>query len=866
MGEISAMLSFVVFTMLLPGADPAQDYEKVIKPLFQSRCLACHGALKQQGKLRLDTVANIRKGGKSGSAIRPDNAPKSELLGRLRSHEQSERMPPEGEPVEEKLIAIIEGWIRSGASAPLAEKPEDDPKNHWAFLPPKKIQPPSMGNPIDSFLKQSWEQQGLKPNPPADKRTLLRRVFLDLTGLPPLEKDYQSFLNDPSNDAYEKVVDRLLASKQYSERWGRHWMDVWRYTDWWGLGAELRNSQKHIWHWRDWILESLDQDVGYDEMVRQMLAADELYPADARKVRATGFLARQYFKFNRNSWMEETLEHTFKGFMGLTINCVRCHDHKYDPIPQREYYQLRAFFEPYQVRLDMVEGESDFEKNGIPRVFDCNLTAPTWLLVRGDEKDPKKDASIPAGLPSFLVKEPAKVTEVMLPAEAHSPQVKQLVRENALKQAREKVALADKLLEEARKDPAKNPIQKVKILEKSQLVAAAEEQSIEPRWNATRLQVMDPKGEPFHLAAKLAAKKEKQTALLKSEADLLQAEMELTTAAKGKEDAAKKKVEAAQKTLEAARKANDNPGEAFTPLKGSLKTLESNMESEASRGKPYPSSSTGRRSALARWMTSSDNPLTARVAVNHVWARHFGSPLVATIFDFGRKGATPTHPELLDWLAVDFMEHGWSMKHLHRLMATSSAYRMSSSNFNANANISKDPENRRLWRMNPHRLESQAVRDTLLALAGQLDPAHGGPSVPPAQQTTSLRRAIYFFQSHNDHDRFLSQFDDANVLECYRRQESILPQQALTLSNSGFTLDRAVAIQKRLSSDPSLSDQAMFLNRAFELILGTQPTEAERNSCNEAMEQWRKPPAEKGRDRLLLIHSLLNHNDFITVR
>ena len=206
------------------------------------------------------------------------------------------------------------------------------------------------------------------------------------------------------------------------------------------------------------------------------------------------------------------------------------------------------------------------------------------------------------------------------------------------------------------------------------------------------------------------------------------------------------------------------------------------------------------------------------------------------------------------------------MKHLHRIMVTSKAYQMSSSNRGAEANASKDPENKYLWRMNPRRLESQAVRDSQLVLSGQLDFTFGGPSIPSAQQTTSTRRAIYFFQSHNDHDRFLSQFDDANVLECYRREESILPQQALTLANSGFTLDRATGIHQRLTKEPSLADQDKFLDRVFELVLGTLPTMEERAACSEAMDAWRKASPEKGRDRLLLIHSILNHNDFITVR
>ena len=198
----------------------------------------------------------------------------------------------------------------------------------------------------------------MTPQGPAERSLLLRRVYLDLIGLPPTREEMQAFLGDKSPDAYEKVVDRLLASPQYGERWGRHWMDVWRYSDWWGLGAELRNSQKHIWHWRDWIVESLNEDKGYDRMLREMLAADELYPTDPDALRATGFLARHYFIFNRTTWLDETVEHTGKAFLGLTFNCCKCHDHKYDPFSQADYYRFRAIFEPYQIRTDNVPGET----------------------------------------------------------------------------------------------------------------------------------------------------------------------------------------------------------------------------------------------------------------------------------------------------------------------------------------------------------------------------------------------------------------------------------------------------------------------------------------------------------------------------
>ena len=217
------------------------------------------------------------------------------------------------------------------------------------------------------------------------------------------------------------MVDRLLATRAHAERWARHWMDIWRYSDWWGLGAEVRNSQKHIWHWRDWIIESLAADAGYDGMVRDMLAADELAPGDASRIRATGYLARGYFKFNRNTWLEDVVEHTGKAFLGLTINCVKCHDHKYDPIGQKDYYRFRAFFEPYEVRIDQVPGQLDLEQDGIPRVFDAHLDTPTYRFNRGDESKPIKDQPLKPGIPTLLAWDELKIAPINLPAEESMP-------------------------------------------------------------------------------------------------------------------------------------------------------------------------------------------------------------------------------------------------------------------------------------------------------------------------------------------------------------------------------------------------------------------------------------------------------------
>ncbi|MCA9046833.1 MAG: DUF1553 domain-containing protein, partial [Planctomycetaceae bacterium] len=302
------------------------------------------------------------------------------------------------------------------------------------------------------------------------------------------------------------------------------------------------------------------------------------------------------------------------------------------------------------------------------------------------------------------------------------------------------------------------------------------------------------------------------------------------------------------------------------------KTLESNVESEASRSKPFPQTSTGRRTALAQWMTNDQNPLLARVAVNHIWGRHFGRPLVATVFDFGRKGAKPTHPELLEWLAVELMQHNWSMKHIHRLIVLSDTYGQSPLNAEAaSASRELDPENKTYWYANPTRVEAQVVRDSLLSLAGELDSTLGGPSIP-VNDAKSRRRSLYFVHSHNEHQQFLSTFDDADVLECYRRAESIVPQQALALENSEFAREMSQAITVQIEKQSPELDDAQFVQQAFQRILCTVPTEEETAVSIRILKQFQELARSKNlnepaaRARVNFVQALVNHNDFVTVR
>ena len=863
----------LVSQLLAVAPEAPVDYLKDVKPVLAEKCFACHGALQQKADLRLDSARGMLEGGNKGAVVVPGNSADSLLLKHVLGRDGARRMPPpsDGEPLSAEQVAKLRTWIDQGAKAPPGEKPEADPREHWAFRAPKRgALPAEAPNLVDAFLDAERTKRGLKAQPPVEKKLLLRRIYLDLIGLPPTLEEQDAFLKDMAPDAYEKVVDRLLRSPQHGERWGRHWMDIWRYSDWWGLGQEVRNSQKHIWHWRDWIIESLNKDVGYDQMVREMLAADELYPNDLQRLRASGFLARHYFKFNRTTWLDDTVEHTAKAFMGLTLNCAKCHDHKYDPFAQADFYQLRAFFEPYQVRTEQIPGEADVVKNGIPRAYDCNLDAPTYLFVRGDDRQPLKEKPIAPGLPKLLTWAALDIEPIKLPVEAHTPGLRPFVLENNLAKARRQLDQANKVLAKAREvaPPTDKSKAALRAAEAAALVPTALVETVKARAAADRA-----KAEASPQAAGLAtdaARKEQQLAVLQAEEAVFRAEADLAGLDAGKKAEVEKKLAAARTTLEQARKAAAKPGSDYTPLRGAVKTPESNLETGPSLTKPFPTTSTGRRSALARWLTDGRNPLTARVAVNHIWARHFGTPLVATVFDFGRKGAAPTHPELLDTLAVEFMDKGWSMKHLHRLIVTSQAYRLSSSALAADPKtVEADPENRYYWRRHALRMEAQVVRDSLLHLAGQLELTLGGPSVP-IQQEMSPRRSLYFVHSNNDNQKFLSQFDDAGVRECYRRSESIVPQQALTLANSKLALTAAAKITERLERKYATATDEIFVQAAFELLLGCDPTPEESAECLTALAEWRKLAGNRAdartRSRAHLVHALINHNDFVTIR
>ena len=807
------------------------DYVRDVRPILQAKCAACHGAIRQKSGLRLDAAQLALKGAKRGPVIVPGKADESPLIEAVIGKDRP-RMPPEGEGehLSAKDIATLRTWIDQGAKAPDEPVPAD-PKSHWAYQPIRKPEVPNpkseIRNPIDAFLAAEWEKRNLKPNPPADKATLLRRVYLDLIGLPPTRDELHAFLKDDSPNAFETVVDKLLASPAYGERWGRHWMDVWRYSDPFGFNDEYRYSQRHIWRWRDWIIESLNADKGYDRMIVEMLAGDEVAPTDRDTLRATGYLARNWYKFNRTAWIQDTTEYTAAGFLGVTLRCARCHDHKYDPIAQKDYYQFRAFFEPHDIRLDALPGQPDTTKDGVARAFDGKADAPTYLFVRGDERMPDKSRTLSPGVPGVLggelavraVKFSTKDFAATLPS----------------------VAAELRRLAKVELDAAPSEMRRATV--RATLAA------IEARLAAEQAKFAD--AADAKTLALAAGKAERRVAMLKAEENLA-ATVGLSRMV-------------VKKTLATATAAAEKDDPTYTPLV-----------------KMDPAGSTGRRLALAKWITDKRNPLTARVAVNHIWLRHFGKPLVASVANFGLSGQKPTHPELLDWLAAEFMESGWSMKKLHKLIVTSAAYRLSSvPRSELRAPSSNDVENRYYTRANLRRMEAEVVRDSVLAVAGQLDRTTGGPILSEKLGQSVFRRSVYFRFNAEYKMLFLDQFDAASPTECYERRESVIPQQALALHNSALSLNMSRHLAKQLATEEA------FLTAAFETVLGRAPTADERTRCETFLREQTElfkdakkltafppspdtvtPPSTDPlqRAREDLIHVLLNHNDFVTIR
>jgi Protein of unknown function (DUF1549)/Protein of unknown function (DUF1553)/Planctomycete cytochrome C len=919
--KVTIVVALLLAVCLLPqasGAEPRIEFLRDVKPILAQRCFRCHSSLEQESNLRLDSVAAILKGGDGGAVVLPGKSSESRLIAAVERRGEL-KMPPEGEPLTEQQIGVLRAWIEAGAAEGTEVKPE-----HWAFQRPLRPAAPEVAdpawatNPIDRFIAAKHADLRLTPVGEAPANVLMRRVYLDLIGLPPTPEELESF----RSEGYQEAVDRLLASPHYGERWGRHWMDVWRYSDWDGYKAEVRESKPHIWRWRDWIVESLNADKPYDQMVQQMLAADELSPDNPEALRATGYLVRSWYKFNRNKWLDDAIEHTGKAFLGLTFNCCRCHDHMYDPLAQRDYYALRAFFEPYDVRTDRLPGEANTDKVGLVRVFDAKIDAPTFLFRRGNDKDPVQEEPLAPAVPQVFSAPGCAIEPVKLPRDAGYPGLAGFVREETLAAARKELAQAKAALTKAElkfaqalrtpQEPppspepqAPGPSSALSDADAQLALSAASVKAAETNlaFAEVRLVADDANysSPPAAIAqdlALLAGAIERRLAVQQAEKALIQADISLTAARRAKKEGDAKTATAVTNAETALANALKTRGDAFA-------ALDKPVVDYTHFTPTYPTTSTGRRLALARWITSPENPLAARVAINHIWLRHFGAPLVPTMFDFGMNGKPPTNQPLLDWLAVELIDSGWRMKHIHKLIVTSRTYRLASSQgFRVQGsdlvslnpeprtqNPSIDPENLYYWRANPRRMEAEIVRDATLWVAGSLDAARGGPDLDPEQGLTVPRRSLYFRATKEKKIEFLSLFDSANPVECYRRSDSIAPQQALAMANSTLTLAQARILAKKISESlvgmPADDVQRRFVSAAYLRILCRASTNDETETCLAFLEDQARKLAETStltafasgpaaivapsadpqqRARENLVHVLLNHNDFVTVR
>jgi len=774
-----------------------------------------------------------------------------------------------GEPDDKPTAAEL-----AGMRTQLAEFAKYQQRYRWkpfdpVISPPIPVASAWATNPIDAFVDAQRHEQGMQPRPEAPKDALLRRVYVDLIGLPPTREERAAFLADRSPSAYETVVDRLLADPRHAERWARHWMDVWRYSDWAGFGMEVRESQPHIWHWRDWIVESLHTDKGYDRMVREMLAGDELAPDDPNTVRATGFLVRNWFRFNRNVWLDQTVEHTGKAFLGVTMNCCRCHDHMYDPFKQTEYYSFRAFFEPYQIRTDRIPGQPDAAVDGLPRVYDADLAAKTFLFVRGNEATPDKDRPCAPAVPQALKGPELQVKPVVLPRDAYDLEHRGFVLREAVQAAETRLKHAVAANSPRRDRPAPGTFQPLAGTLGGSLLGVCwremEAELAQAELLAAQLDVVQ--------ARLLLGQRGRQqfTEEETHQEQLVQRQRQVAEARKSMLDArlAFLQTPAKQKAAATAqvKRAEQVLAQAIDQL---VKPLARDLPQAALK---YPAQSSGRRLALANWITDRSNPLAARVAVNHVWLRHFGQPLVPTVFDFGKNGQPPTHPALLDWLASRFMADGWSLKKLHKLMVMSSTYRMDSTPHSSS--LARDPENRYYWRRLPQRLEAEAVRDALLYLSGRLDLTRGGPELDQESGLMTFRRSLYYRHANEKQMVFLTTFDTAGPTECYRRVHSVVPQQALALANSSIAQESSEVLSRRITGE--LGPQApvsSFVKECFVQVLSRKPTATETELClrflrdqeNRLLTVPTSGATVTERARGSLVQVLFNHHEFVTVR
>jgi mono/diheme cytochrome c family protein len=782
------------------SADGIRYFEMHIRPLLVKHCYECHGEKKQESALRLDTWVALMKGGDTGTAIVAGKPAQSLLLTAVKYQDPNLQMPPE-KRLSKQEVAKLEQWIKIGAPHPdatgtlVAVKKKrisiEDGRKFWSFRKPEKPPLPEVkdkkwtNSEIDRFILKKLQEHGLKPAPPADKRTLIRRTNQSLIGLPPTAKEVEDFLKDESAEAFEKVVDRLLASPHYGERWGRHWLDVARYADSNGLDENIHHG--NAWRYRDYVVNSLNKDKPYDQFLIEQIAGDLLPTEEVdeatrhERIIATGFLMigpKVLAEVDETKMemdiIDEQLDTLGRAVMGLTLGCARCHDHKFDPIGNDDYYALAGIFKSTKTMEHYTK------------------IARWWEVPIPTAEDKKRQAD-------------------------HKKQV----------------------------DDAKSNVESF-IAEANKKVLASPPEGTSAEGNLE---------ERFPAETKAELKK-----LREAVTKLEKAPPAVSTA-----------------MAVAEREAKDLP----IHIRGSHLTLGDVVPRRFPRvlagdnQKPLPKDKSGRLK-LARWLTSDDHPLTSRVIANRVWRWHFGNGLVGSPDNFGIIGQQPVNQPLLDWLAVSLRENNWSLKWLHKKILMSQTWQMSSQLNDHAASI--DPENRLQWRANVKRLEAEAIRDSILAVSGQLDRTFGGTLITIANRSfffdhtskdltdySSVRRSIYLPVVRNHLYEVFSLFDysDAGSVVGNRTTSTVAPQ-ALFMMNSGFMTKASEALAKRIESSRNNEEKVKALYR---IVLTRLPTDGELTSTLEFLRRSKQLSGKAEADPIrLLAQTLLSSNEFIYLR
>ncbi|HEV2970060.1 MAG TPA: PSD1 and planctomycete cytochrome C domain-containing protein [Pirellulales bacterium] len=742
---------------LPPATAREVDFIRDVRPLFEARCWKCHGEAKHESGLSLFRKESAFAGGDGGKAFEPGKSAESRLIRYVSGLDSETVMPPEGEGerLTAEQVGLLRGWIDQGAKWPAeADTAGASASTHWAYKKPERATIPAVKNSawprneIDYFVLARLEKEGLAPQSEVDRARLIRRVSLDLVGLPPTVEEVDAFLADKGPDAYEKVVDRLLASSRYGERWARPWLDLARYADTHGYEKDTRRS---MWPYRDWVINALNKNMPFDQFTIEQLAGDLLPNATLEQKIATGFHRNTMINMEGGVDPEEyrvaavidRVNTTATVWLGTTLGCCQCHSHKYDPFKQKEYYQFMAFF----------NNTADTGSNENPKV-------EVAAEGRGTRDEGRGDA------------DRRKVEPVVIAAiEENATDVKS---ENGAKSQSE----------------AKNDSLVGSLASRSAAPAETNDKSAEKKPKAKK------KPEPPKLTTLVMQElpKPREQHLFVGGSFL-------------------------------------NPGEVVSP----------NVPAVLN---PFPADQPRNRLGLAKWLVDPANPLTARVAINRIWAQYFGSGIVLTIEDFGTKGERPMHPELLDWLATDFIRRDWDLKAMHRLIVTSATYRQSS---RATPELlERDPQNRLLARGPRVRLEAELVRDQALAASGLLSPKIGGPSVMPPQPDgiwsspysgdrwataageDRCRRGLYTFWKRTAPYPSFTSFDAPSREFCVvRRPRTNTPLQALAILNDPVYIEAAQALARRMVKEPDRADATARLVRGFRLCLARTPEPAE---------------------------------------